>query len=1066
MTTQKYLNTIAERRALGNATEHTYRGDLQQLLECIEPSIKATNEPKGIACGVPDYIVTKQGIEVGCIEAKDIGAKDLEGKNKSGNKEQFDRYRSSIENLIFTDYLNFHLYRFGLLVETVCIGELKGGHIHSLPENFELFENLIVEFCAFQGQTIRRADKLADMMAGKARLLSTIIEGALNEDESSRQNSTLHGQLRSFRKNLIHDITPEAFADIYAQTIAYGMFAARLHDPTLHTFSRQEAAELIPESNPFLRRLFGYIAGPDIDSRIKWVVDNLSGVFLACNVQDILRDYGKATETEDPIIHFYETFLSKYDPELKKSRGVWYTPKPVVDFLIRGVDWLLQTDFALPEGLADTTRITIKTKTQEQDQRFSEGYKTAPKKVHKVQILDPAAGTGTFLAEMIKHIHGKFHNQEGLWPSYVERDLLPRMNGFEVLMASYAMAHLQLDLLLKSTGANPDARFRVYLTNSLEEHHPDAGSLFAQWLSDEASEASRIKQETPVMCVVGNPPYRANSSNQGAWIMKLMKDYKMEPGGLVKLKEKTGKWINDDYVKFIRLAQHYIDKNASGIVAFINPHGFLDNPTFRGMRWHLLNSFDKIYTFDLHGNTKKTRFTPQGGRDENVFDIQQGVSINFFVKTGTLQKGALGRVFHAELWGKRERKYSHLKKQSLASINFKEVNPKAPHFIFKPQITKGLKSYQEGFRLDDLFVLGWSCVVTARDKLVVDIDQDSLVRRITFFCDPSKTDEEIRDHFFSNKSGKKYPKGDSRDWKLPIARQAIQNNHHESLIKNYAYRPFDERKIYYSPQMVDWGKEEQMAHLFDLDNVAMILSKPAQGGPSSFTDVFVASGLVDQSIFSAMNRSPHMFPLYRKEINSTLSNSSKNVSRIPNLNDAIISTFESLLDAKFNPSERAVNDSFNAENVFDYIYATLHSSRYRLKYKPFLKVDFPRVPYPKNKTQFLRLAELGKEIRNIHLSKGFKKLPLTTKFPVSGDNTVDSFKHIDLRVYINSKQYIEPVPKEIWEFQLGGYSPAQKWLKDRKGRQLSHGELIHYQKILTALAETMRLMINVDMVSV
>ena len=607
MTLQQYIDNLNKRYQLGNATEHTFRGDLQQLIENLVPEVKATNEPKRQSCGAPDYILTKSGVPVGFIEAKDIGDKDLDGKKKVGNKEQFDRYRASLSNLIFTDYIHFHLYQDGEFVTKIDIAELTDKDIVPLTQNFERFEHLISDFCSHIGQTIKSPKKLAEMMAGKARLLSDIIEKSVTSDEDNYENSTLKEQMRAFKDILIHDITPKGFADVYAQTIAYGMFAARSHDPTLETFSRQEAAELIPKSNPFLRKLFGYIAGPDIDDRIKWIVDNLTEIFLACNVEDILKNYGKTTKMEDPIIHFYETFLSKYDPKLRKSRGVWYTPHPVVNFIVRAVDDILKTEFNLSQGLADTSKTSIKVNTQTADKRSATGYKQVEQEVHKVQILDPATGTGTFLAEVVKQIYKKFKGQQGIWSNYVETHLLPRLNGFELLMASYAMAHLKLDLLLAETGFKPTSnqRFRIYLTNSLEEHHPDTGTLFANWLSSEANEANHVKRDTPVMCVIGNPPYSGESANKGEWIMSLLEDYKKEPGGKEKLKERNPKWINDDYVKFIRYGQHFIEKNGSGVLAFINPHGFLDNPTFRGMRWNLLKTYDKIYTIDLHGNSKK-----------------------------------------------------------------------------------------------------------------------------------------------------------------------------------------------------------------------------------------------------------------------------------------------------------------------------------------------------------------------------------------------------------------------------------------------------------------------------
>jgi type I restriction-modification system DNA methylase subunit len=643
MTLEQYLENINQRYKLGNATEHTFRGDLQNLLEALVPTIRAINEPKRQSCGAPDYILTNKdnlsrfdsGIPVGFIEAKDIGDKDLDGTKKTGNKEQFDRYKTSLNNLIFTDYLSFHLYRDGEFITKVAIGEVTAKGIKPLPENFANFENLIKDFCSHIGQTIKSSKKLAEMMAGKARLLSDVIGKALTSDEEKQEDSTLKEQMMAFKDILIHDITPQGFADVYAQTIAYGMFAARLHDPTLATFSRQEAAELIPKSNPFLRKLFGYIAGPDIDDRIKWIVDSLVDIFLACNVEEILKKYnkfsspsGRSGGAEDPIIHFYETFLSEYDPKLRKARGVWYTPQPVVNFIVRAVDDILKTEFDLPQGLADTSKTKIKVDVQ---------GKKVEQEVHKVQILDPATGTGTFLAEVVKHIHKKFAGQQGIWSNYVETHLIPRLNGFELLMASYAMAHLKLDLLLKETGYKPtetslrgtkqsDQRLRVYLTNSLEESHPDTGTLFANWLSSEANEANHIKRDNPVMVVMGNPPYSVSSNNKGEWIESLTADYKKN------LNERNIQPLSDDYIKFIRYGQHFIEKTGEGILAYISNNSFIDGIIHRKMREELMKTFDKIYILDLHGNAKKKEVSPDGSVDQNVFDIMQGVSINIFVK--------------------------------------------------------------------------------------------------------------------------------------------------------------------------------------------------------------------------------------------------------------------------------------------------------------------------------------------------------------------------------------------------------------------------------------------------
>lgn len=587
MTIQSYINALQQRFKTGISREHAYRGDLQNLLSYILPDILVINEPARVACGSPDYVLTKKDIPLGYIEAKDIGV-DL---NSKALKEQFDRYKNGLPNIIFTDYLEFHFYKNHAFTTKIAIAKIENGQIIPLPENFAAFETLIKDFSEQKTQTIKSPTKLAEMMAGKAKLMADVIEKSLNHDDETDTKSNLKKQMLSFKQMLIHDITNSAFADIYAQTIAYGMFAARYHDPTLPTFSRQEASELIPKSNPFLRKLFHEVAGPDLDDRLIWIVDELVNIFLATDVADIMKNFGKSTKQEDPVVHFYETFLASYNPALRKARGVWYTPQPVVNFIVRAVDDILKTEFNLPQGLADTSKIKVKKAIPKFDERSKSkskiiGEQIKEEEIHKVQILDPATGTGTFLAEVVKHIYKKFEGQQGIWSNYVNQNLIPRLNGFELLMASYAMAHLKMDMLLTETGykAANDQRFRIFLTNSLEEAHPDTGTLFSSWLSDEADAANAIKRDAPVMVVIGNPPYSGESANKSEWIMNLMEDYKKEPGGKEKLKERNPKWINDDYVKFIRFGQHFIEKNGTGILAFINPHGFLDNPTFRGMR--------------------------------------------------------------------------------------------------------------------------------------------------------------------------------------------------------------------------------------------------------------------------------------------------------------------------------------------------------------------------------------------------------------------------------------------------------------------------------------------------
>ena len=1051
-----YLNVLKDRFSAGISTEHSYRGDLENLLTVMCPKVTVTNEPKRQACGAPDYIITKKNIPIGYIEAKDVG-KDLTSKVY---KEQFDRYRQSLDNLIITDYLEFKFYRNAEEVISISIAKIIDGKVVPQPGKFEEFINLLHSFCLYVGQTIKSPSKLSKMMAAKARLLGNVIEKALDSDDKAEVTSTLKEQMLAFKHILIHDISNKEFADIYAQTIAYGMFAARLHDETLDTFSRQEAAELIPKSNPFLRSLFGYIAGPDIDDRIEWIVSDLADIFRATDVDALLHDFGKATAQTDPMIHFYETFLGEYDKKLKKARGVWYTPEPVVKFIVRAVDDILKSEFGLSQGLADTSKTKIQIKSaQGGDRRFKDGHKRIEKEVHKVQILDPATGTGTFLAEVVKHIYTKFENQQGIWSGYVEDHLIPRLNGFEILMASYAMAHLKLDLLLTELGYKPTKhqRLKVFLTNSLEEHHPDTDTLFATWLATEANEANKVKRDTPVMVVLGNPPYSGISSNNGQWITSLINDYKYVDG---KHFGERKHWLNDDYVKFIRYGEYYIEKNKEGILAYITNHSFIENPTFRGMRWHLLNTFDEIYILNLNGNSKKSI-----NNDENVFDIQQGVSINIFIKKSQSNINQLANVYYHTLEGKRKNKYEILEKSDITNIAFHKLDPIEPYYFFIPQDNTNKKKYETGFKISDLYKVQSMGVTSARDNFVIDYNSKDLLKRIEYFTNDIYSDYDIREKFFGYKKEGKYLKGDTRGWKLAQARQLISSNQHIEFIKSISYRPFDIRFIYYSSAMVDWGREDVMNHLLN-DNYALCCVKV--GRNVNFHNYFITNHITDKSVVSSLDNS-NIFPLYLYPDETSLTQ-----ERIPNLDREIVDKIANGLDLTFTPEKSDEPDTFAPIELLDYIYAILHSPSYRDEYKEFLKIDFPRVPYPDPKT-FWQLVELGGKIRQIHLLEAQEVNEYITSYPVDGDNTItrrivkkdweitDEKKGLG-RVWINDEQYFDNIPVTAWEFYIGGYQPAQKWLKDRKERTLGFEDILHYQKIVKALVLTDQYMKEIDQV--
>jgi len=1043
MNIEQYLETINRRYITGIASEHTYRSDLELLVRELVDSIEVTNEPSQVTdCGNPDYVITKSGVPVGYIEAKDIG-KDLNSKSYI---EQFTRYRNALDNLIITDYIWFQFFENGELVAEIRIADIQNGSIVPNTAELDKFKDLIVNFTSRVTQAIKSPAKLAELMAGKARLLQKILKDSLDSDIENEIDTELTQQLSTFRTMLIHDLEPKDFSDLYAQTLAYGMFASRYHDKTLENFDRDEAARLIPKSNPLLRNLFQSIAGYNIDERIRPTVDNLAEVFRHADVKSILSGYGKSTQQTDPIVHFYETFLSKYDAKLRKARGVWYTPAPVVKFIVRAVDEILKTKFNLKDGLADTSKTIEELDTFKQDKRRKDGVHKEKKEFHKVQILDPATGTGTFLAEVVQYLYDtRFKNMQGVWPSYVENDLIPRLNGFELLMASYAMAHLKLDMLLGETGCDTERekRFRIFLTNSLEEYHPDTNALFSSWLSSEAQEANTVKKDTPIMVVMGNPPYSSSSSNKSDWIQSLLDDYKKD------LNERNIQPLSDDYIKFIRLGQYFVDVKGEGVLAFITNNSFVDGLVHRQMRKNLLESFDEIYILNLHGNSNKKEVSPDGSKDENVFDIKQGVSINLFIKTSGNKKGKLGSVYCFDLYGKRDYKYNFLANNSIGSIEWDDISTKHPEFYYKKTNFKLFEKYSKGFMLNDLFKVNSGGIKTHRDNLVIDFDKSHLALKITnFFDDSVDKDVAIKDLKIKETSS----------WSIAGARE--KNSFDDSKIHNICYRPFDIRAIYLDKKLVDRDRSKVMKHM-ESDNLALLSARTNK--TNSVNHFFVTRFYSEMKTAESSNGSYHI-PLYLY--------SSDGLERIANLNTDLVKLFEDALNLSFTIEKQNRANGFSSIDILDFIYAVLHSQNYRSVYKEFLKTDFPYIPYP-NIENFWQLVTLGSEIRKLHLMESDLLDGLNTTYPQHGNNTItrkitknnigyEPTEDKQGRVWINDEQYFDKVPLLAWEFYIGGYQPAQKWLKDRQGMELSFDDILHYQKIIKSLSETHRLMQEVD----
>jgi hypothetical protein len=1025
----------------GNATEHSYRAALQSLFDSINPAVTSQNEPQRLRdVGAPDFSFHRGDVVIGHAEAKIPGAdiKKLTGREK----DQFNRYRNALPNLIYTDGLLFLFFRDGELINEVRIGEVLMG-LQPDPDQFEALEHALADFALQTPRTITSPEVLARHMAGKAVLVKDILGRSLIADKGEK--TELADQYQAFKDQLIHDITVDDFAGMYAETIAYGMFAARLHDDTLDTFSRHEALDLLPKSNPFLRNLFGYIAGPNLDDRIRWIIDDLANVFRSCDVAQIMEGFGQLTGRNDPFLHFYETFLAAYDPKKRKARGVWYTPEPVVNFIVRAVDEVLQTEFGLPMGLADTSKVTIDWETGQTGKKGKR--ETIKKEVHRVQILDPATGTGTFLAEVIKQIAPRIKNvAPGGWNSYVEKELIPRLHGFELLMASYAMCHMKLEMMLHEMGYTPTKeppRLSVYLTNSLEEGEPADHSLpFAQWLSREAREANTIKRDMPIMCVIGNPPYLGEGGKPEGWIGELMEDYKKEPGGKVKLKERNPKWINDLYVQFIRMSEHLIEKNGEGVLGFITNHGYLDNPTFRGMRWHLLKTFDKIYVLDLHGNAKKKEVAPDGSPDKNVFDIQQGVAIVIAVKSGE-KKAGLAEVMQGDLWGPRAEKYEVLRTATFSEPLFAPLESPAPHHPLVRRDVAAQDAYEAGFSIATLMPTNSVGIVTARDSLTIDHSRDNLWQRVQNFA--ALDTEEAREKY---KLGK-----DVRDWQVAWAQEDLNKDLTRAKLARIAYRPLDTHWTYYtgsSRGFMCYPRSGVMRHMLAGNNFSLLTSK-------AHRDQKFAHVLVSTTINEVIGLSPRTasnsitFPLYLYPEDQDL-DQARRVNFDPKL-------YTRLQKLATHPDHGTPDEVA----VFDYIYGVLHCPAYRETFAEFLKIDFPRIPWPTSPDVFWDVSAKGTALRRLHLMEPEAIGDTPYPFEGEGDAMVDKVAWKDGMVMINKTQGFAGVSQLAWEFYIGGYQPAQKWLKDRKGRELSFDDLQHYQRIIKILSETDRIMKTIEM---
>lgn len=1066
-----YLAALERELESGVATEHTFRPALKALIEQLGDA-NATNEPRRSACGAPDYSVWRPDAAgpktIGYIEAKDVGV-SLAAAEAS---EQVSRYRDALPNLVLTDYLEFRWYKDGHLRRTERLADVAvDGRVNAKDATPVL--GLLRDFLAIQPAAIDKPADLAERMARLTGLIRDIVVATFANDLASRTITDLH---LAFQEVLIPNLNMSDFADMFAQTLGYGLFAARVNHVGPEPFRREVAAHEIPRTNPFLRRLFGAITGPELDDEpYVGLVDDLAQLLAHADIDAILAKFGSEAARSDPVIHFYETFLAAYDPQVREQRGVYYTPQPLVSYIVDSVDHVLRDAFDLPDGLAEASRRKLT---------------NAPPPAKQVLILDPACGTGTFLYSIINRIRAQYaaNGDAGKWPAFVRDQLIPRLFGFELLVAPYAVAHLKLAMQLAGQDLPEDERadwaydldsgerLGVYLTNTLEEAVKKSELLLGSYIAEEANAAADIKRALPILVVLGNPPYSGHSANEGPWIREQIAEYAAQPGVA---KPAQGKWLQDDYIKFIRFGEWRIEQTGAGVLAFVTNHSYLDSPTFAGMRRHLMETFSDIYVLDLHGNAKKAERSPDGSADQNVFDIQQGVVISVFVKH--TDKTGLATIHRADLYGTREHKYGQLETSDISTTTWATVEPTAPHYRFAVQDANVEAEYQEWWSVADIMSENGKPapgIVTTHDQFAISWSEDEARDKVRQLLATSSEAEARRIWKLCSQS----------QWNYANAKKELAKNEWEAAVRPVLYRPFDVRWTVFDPNVAVHRRERVTAHMQAGPNLGLVTSKLTKGEDFAHAQVTrVATEAICLSPKTSNNG--FLFPLYLYAPGAgkqrRLLIGDEPTGRRANLNPAFVAELEVRTGLGFVPDGAGdLESTFGPDDVLHYIYAILHTPSYRARFVEPLRHDFPRIAPPPDGELFAALANKGRELARIQLMEA--AVPTNVNFPVPGTNIIapghpkylpagspDPFGDNVLdagRVYISADaprkgvrgQYFRGVPADAWVFRVGGYQVCEKWLRTRRGVPLTFEDIDHYARIVGVISATISIMVELD----
>jgi len=1089
-------------------TEHSKRFALETLLRDLavvvetgnalsiqQHQIKVLHEPRRKdSFGSPDFKIYTDNSIIGYVENKKIS----ENLDKILKSKQIVKYRELSQNILLTNYIDFVWIKGDRIQrETLCyLSDIENKRFKVDNEKSLKVEQLIVNFYSQPPIGLANAKDLALALAVRSKNLKDFLNEELAKFKEDDENNDdfLFGLYKTFKSYIFKQLTISEFSDAFAQMLVYGLFLAKLNADT-KTVTLENAKSYIPQSFQLIKELVSFLDkldNPDY-SDTKWIIDETISLMNNLDLIEIKKSLSyknpqgfqnlEGWMETDPYIYFYETFLAAYDSKLRKAKGVYYTPPQVVNFIIRGINDILKTVFKISSGLAAPGNVTV---------------------------LDFATGTGTFLIEILKQIFDTLPpNSNALKDMLIKDHILKNIYGFEYLIAPYTIAHLKLSQYLNENGykLTDQDRFQIFLTNTLEPIADIPPNIFVKTLSKEGKLAQQVKDK-PILVITGNPPYSGHSKNTGDWITNLLKGHDIwateksnyqanyfEVDGKP-LGERNPKWLQDDYVKFIRFAQYKMDRAGQGVVGIITNHSFLDNPTFRGMRQSLMKSFDHLYFIDLHGNNKKKEKAPDGEKDQNIFDIEQGVAISIMVKKQGLEK----KVYHADFWGTRKQKFEQCVENSLESIEFIEIKPNSPFYLFIPQNQDNLTAYNRFWSARDIFSYNNIGIATGKDEIFISFNDKEQEQKIT----------------------------------------NTYNVFNNTLLTTIAYRPFDLRQIYYDHTLLERSRKNIVVN-YPIDNLTLITTKISKNDGSEFFDaVFVSEKIVDIHMFRRSGA--YMFPLFiirngvektffgvaeplvsygnqkienrfvktenftnefRDFVNRLYSSIPINPNEIKEKEkrikvyhtqllqiEKLIQSFEKTgndmesirLQKQIAEQKKTsiaqlqkeidcsnINNSSNyrptAEQIFHYIYAILHSKIYREKYADFLKIDFPRIPFVEDFPTFESLAKIGEEIVIAHTKI---KAPHDTKFNKTinflgcGDNIILKSEFNANKLYINKTQYFEPIPENVYCFYIGGYQVLDKYIKDRKNREIELSEVETIKSIINVLEFTIHRMTEID----